>query len=110
MCLDIKKIFLTLALEYFEYMKMPLSLFPVWMERAVWGLLQAGILANKLLQKGVASHGYFECIKTPSLWQHAWCPIQFTLAVDNFGVKYVGKEHVDHLIQCIKEKDKLTKD
>jgi hypothetical protein len=30
MCLDIKKFYLTAALEYFEYMKIPLALFPVW--------------------------------------------------------------------------------
>jgi hypothetical protein len=30
--------------------------------------------------------------------------------VDNFGVKYVGKEHVDHLIKCINTKYELTKD
>jgi hypothetical protein len=30
--------------------------------------------------------------------------------VDNFGVKYVGKEHADRLIQCIKETYELTKD
>jgi hypothetical protein len=30
MCLGIKKIYLTAALEYFEYMKIPLALFPVW--------------------------------------------------------------------------------
>jgi hypothetical protein len=30
--------------------------------------------------------------------------------VDNFGVKYVGKEHIDHLIKCIKTKYILTKD
>ncbi len=30
MCLDIKKIYLTAALEYFEYMKIPLNLFPEW--------------------------------------------------------------------------------
>ncbi len=30
MCLDIKKLYLTAALEYFEYMKIPLALFPVW--------------------------------------------------------------------------------
>jgi hypothetical protein len=29
--------------------------------------------------------------------------------VDNFGVKYVGKEHADHIIVCIEEKYKLTK-
>jgi len=33
------------------------------------------------------------------------------LVVDDFGVKYVGKEHVDHLILCLKKsKYKLTKD
>jgi hypothetical protein len=66
MCLDIKKFYLTAALEYFEYMKIPLTLFPVWtieqynlhklaldgwvyikMRRAGLGLPQAGILANK---------------------------------------------------------------
>jgi hypothetical protein len=31
--------------------------------------------------------------------------------VDDFGVKYVGKEHADHLINCLKEETyKLTED
>jgi hypothetical protein len=30
MCLDIKKIYLTAALEYFEYMRIPLAYFPAW--------------------------------------------------------------------------------
>ncbi len=30
MCLDIKKIYLTAALEYYEYMKIPMVLFPRW--------------------------------------------------------------------------------
>jgi hypothetical protein len=31
--------------------------------------------------------------------------------VDNFGVKYVGKEHADHLINCLKEETyKLMED
>ena len=30
MCLDIGNFYLTAALEYFEYMKIPLALFPVW--------------------------------------------------------------------------------
>jgi hypothetical protein len=42
--------------------------------------------------------------------KHKWRPILFTLVVDDFGVKYVGKEHVDHLIKCIKETYELTKD
>jgi hypothetical protein len=129
MCLDIKNFYLTAALDYFEYMQMPLSVFPEWikkqykldkhaqnsfvylrMERAVWGLPQAGILANKLLRKQLAPHGYYECINTPGLWQHEWRPITFTLVVDDFGVKYVGKEHANHLVASLKTKYKLIED
>ena len=40
---------------------------------------------------------------TPGLWKHKRRPIQFSLIVDNFGVKYVGKEHIDYLIQSLKK-------
>ncbi len=80
------------------------------MRRAVWGLPQAGILANKLLQKRLLPHGYYECTQTPGLWRHLTRPISFTLVVDNFGVKYIGKEHIQHLITCLKEKYELTED
>jgi len=37
--------------------------------------------------------------------------ITLTLVVDDFGVKYVGKERADHLIESIKQTyTKLTKD
>ena len=70
MCLDIKNFYLSAPLDRYEYMKMPLTLFPKWiieqynlqmhaldefvyleMGQAVWGLPQAGILANKLLHQ-----------------------------------------------------------
>jgi hypothetical protein len=127
MCLDIKNFYLTAPLDRFEYMKMPLSLFPSWtkeqynldrlakkgfiyleMHRAVWGLPQASILANKLLHKQLLPHGYYKCKHTPGLWQHLTLPISFTLVVNDFGVKYVGREHINHLIKCIKEKYELT--
>ena len=115
MCLDIKNFYLMAPLDRFEYRKMPIALFPDWivkqynltmhvlngfiyleMHRAVWGLPQAGILANKLLRKRLLPHGYCECSNTPGPWKHKTRPISFMLVVDNFGVKYVGKEHVDH--------------
>jgi hypothetical protein len=34
---------------------------------------------------------------------HISCLIQFTLVVDNFGIKYVGKEHANHLLSTLKE-------
>jgi hypothetical protein len=120
MCLDIKIFYLTAKLDYFEYMRMPLTLFPEWikqqynlnqlayegyvhleMRRAVWGLPQAGILANKKLRRKLAPFGYFET-NTPGLWKHESRPITFTLVVDDFGVKYVSKDDVDHLVSSIK--------
>ena len=81
------------------------------MRKAVWGLPQAGILANKLLRKRLAPHGYYECKHTPGLWKHTSRPISFTLVVDDFGVKYERKEDVDHLIAAIKDKyKKLSED
>ena len=38
------------------------------------------------------------------------CNIQFTLVVNNFGVKYIGKENADHLISCITEHYKISED
>jgi hypothetical protein len=72
------------------------------MRRAVWGLPQAGILANKKLHSKLALFGYFKHDNTPGLWHHESCPISFTLVIDNFGVKYVNKDDVDHLIAIIK--------
>ena len=109
---------------------MPLALFPEWiitqynlrelalngfvhleMRRAVWGLPQAGILANKRLRQKLAPFGYYECANTPGLWYHVSRPITFTLVVDDFGVKFVGKEHAEHLIASIKSTyQKLTED
>jgi hypothetical protein len=130
MCLDIKKIYLTAALEYFKYMKIPLSLFPTWtikqynlntlavdgwvyieMRCAVWGLPQAGILANKWLRQKLAPFGYHESINTLALWMHESQPITFTLVVNNFGVKFTNIDDVDHLISSIKKTYyTLTKD
>ena len=78
------------------------------MRRAVWGLPQACILANKLLKRGLAPHGYFKCKQTPGLWKHTTRPITFTLVVNEFGVKYECQEDIDHLIVCIKKKYELT--
>jgi hypothetical protein len=128
-CLDIKNFYLTTPLDCFEYMKMPITLFLNWiikqynllehvkngyiyleMQQAVWGLPQAGILAKKLLQKRLLPHRYYECNNTPSLWKRKTQPIAFKLVVNDFGVKYVGKEHVDYLIWCIKLKYELVED
>ncbi len=65
---------------------------------------------NKVLRKQLVPHGYYKCKQMPGLWKHATRPISFTLVVDAFGVKYVNKDDVNHLIQCLKKKYELTKD
>eukprot|EP00804_Cyclotella_cryptica_P009932 CCRYP_017361-RA/>CCRYP_017361-RA protein AED:0.34 eAED:0.36 QI:0/0/0/1/0.5/0.33/3/0/441 len=70
---------------------------------AIYGYPQAGALANKLLQKRLAPHGYYKVAHMPGLWRHVTQPISFTLVVDDFVVKYVGREHTKHLIQVLRE-------
>ena len=66
-------------------------------------LPQAGILANKLLKKRLARHGYFKQLHTPNLWKHNSCPIWFNLAVDDFGIKYIGEDNLQHLYDTIQK-------
>ncbi len=108
-------------LDHFEYMRMPISLFPtdiinhyqlnnkvlkdyVYMEirKGMYGLPQAGIIANKLLKKCLATHGYFEQPHTPGLFSHEFRPIWFNLAVDDFGIKYISKDTLQHLYNSLR--------
>jgi hypothetical protein len=66
--------------------------------KGMYGLPQASILANKLLKKRLAKHGYFKQPHTPGLWKHEPHLVWFNLAVDNFGIKYIGKEHLQHFL------------
>jgi hypothetical protein len=129
MYLDIKNFYLLAPLDRYKYMRIPFTLSPPWiveqyglankiynghiyleMRRVVWGLPQAGILANKLLKKRLAPHRYYECKQTPGLWKHTTQSISFNLVVNDFGVKYTREEDIDHLIKYIKEQYELTKD
>ena len=44
----------------------------------------------------------------PELWKHDWQPVQFTLVVDDFGLKYVGEEHAKHLKAALEEQYTVT--
>lgn len=66
--------------------------------RGIYGLPQSGKLANDLLKKRLAEEDYFEVDHTPGLFKHKWRPVWFTLVVDDFGIKYIGEEHRDHLL------------
>jgi hypothetical protein len=73
-------------------------------------LKQAGLLTSQLLQTRLAPFGYYPARHTPGLWLHKARPISFTLVVDNFAVKYVGKQHVEHLRNALLQTYELTTD
>ena len=118
--LDVKNYYLGTPMDNYEYMFIPINQIPqeiidhyklhnivhkgkVYMEirRGMYGLPQAGILTEKQLIHFLGSYSYSPVPHTPGLWRHQWWPITFCLVVDNFGVKYIGKEHAEHLIQCL---------
>jgi hypothetical protein len=127
MMMDIKNYYLGTPLPRFEYMKMLLSRFPegivqnynlnalavdgwVYIEirKGMYGLKQVGLLANQLLQTRLAPFGYYPARHTPGLWLHKTRPISFTLVVDDFAVKYVGKQHAEHLQNALLQTYELT--
>jgi hypothetical protein len=103
MMMDIKNYYLGTPLPRFEYMRMLLSRFPeeivekynlgalaidgwVYIEiiKGMYGLKQAGLLANQLLQTILAPFGYYPARHTPGLWLHKTRPIAFSLVVDDY--------------------------
>jgi hypothetical protein len=105
MYLDVKNFYLGTPMDSFECMRIPIKLIPqeiiaeynlfslvsdghvyIEVQKGMYGLSQAGILANQLLARRLAIHGYHQTKFTPDLWRHVTCPIQFTLVVYDFGV------------------------
>ena len=76
----------------------------------MYGLPRAGLLAQKMLVKRSGAHGYTQSKSTPGFWKHESCPISFCLILDDFGIKCVGKEHVDHLVAVLKDHYKISED
>jgi hypothetical protein len=129
MIMDNKNYYLGTPLPRFEYMKMLLSRFPeeiikkynlnalavdgwVYIEirKGMNGLKQASLLANQLLQTRLSPFGYYPARHTLGLWLHKTRPISFTLVVDDSAVKYVGKQHAEHLRNALLQTYELTTD
>jgi hypothetical protein len=129
MMMEIKNYYLGTPLPRFENMKMLLSCFPeeifqkyninalavdgwvhIEIRKGMYGLKQAGLLANQLLQTRLAPFGYYRAQHTPGIWLHKTRPISFTLVVDDFAVRYVGKQHADHLRNTLLQAYELTTD
>ena len=130
MTIDIKDFYLMTPMDRYEYFRMKLELFPqdiveeyglqdkvdsdgyVFCEvrQGMYGLPQAGIIAQNLLTKRLNKAGYHQSKITPGYWKHNWRPISFSLVVDDFGVKYINKDEVEHLISVLKQDYEIDTD
>jgi hypothetical protein len=70
----------------------------------MYGLKQAGIIANRSLVKHLKTQDYEECKHTHGLFKHKSRPVFFSLVVDDFFVGYVGKDNVEHLRKCLAQR------
>ena len=100
MTFDVSNFYLNTEMDIFEYMRIPVSAVPldvfahyqleslvkdgfimVEIRKGIYGLPQAGILANKLLVQRLAKGGYFPAPFTPGLFCHKTNGLNFTLWV-----------------------------
>jgi hypothetical protein len=87
MCLDVDISYLGTPMDSFEYMRITIKLIPqeiieqynllplvsdghvyIEVQKGMYGLPQAGILANQLISCRLAIHGYHQTKFTPGLW------------------------------------------
>ena len=105
-------------MDRYEYMRVPIWMLPdaiikqfkltplfdngfVYVE-IMYGLPQAGRLANDQLVAFLKPHGYTPFPLTHGLWRHATRDVVFSLVVDDFGVRYTRQDDADHLIATLK--------
>jgi hypothetical protein len=74
----------------------------------MYGLKQAGLLANQLLQKRLKP--FDPARNTPGLWLHNTKPKAFSLVVDDFVVKYVTETDAHHLRNALLQHYEITTD
>lgn len=129
MCADISNFYLGTPMLRKEYMMLPMKVIPqcireeydvdqlekkgkvlAEISNTIYGLPQAGLLSYLRLLKLLNKHGYHCDPHTPGLFTHEYRPIAFCLVVDDFGVKYIGREHAEHLMSVLESQYKITKD
>ena len=99
MTLDLKDFYLNTPMDRPEFLRMKIDHFPqdvidhyslktkvdemgflmVRVQKGMYGLPQAGIIAQQLLEKRLNEKGYRQSDTTPGYWTHDWRPISFSL-------------------------------
>ena len=128
MTADLKDFYLGTPMEMYKYVQIPLAIIPesimseynlaplvhngyiyAEVQKGMYGLPQAGHIANECLTKFLAPHGYAPVPVTPSLC-HKMQDIAFTLVVDDFGVKYTNCKDGEALMTMLSTQYKVSED
>ena len=79
-------------------------------QKGMYGLTQAGKIANDKLKLHLDKFGYETAPITPGLWRHQTHPLQFSLVVYDFGIKYELQEDITHILDALKTIYKISED
>jgi hypothetical protein len=130
MCLNIKNFYLNTPMAEYEYMCIAVKCIPdrimteynlkdkvhkdfvyVEIRKGMYGLPQAGKIANDRLVKHLSAHGYHQAEHTHGLFTHTSRPgLMFSLVVDDFGVQHTNKADAEHLAFTLKLMYEVTND
>ena len=78
--------------------------------KGIYGLPQAGVLANKKLKSHLSSYRYVPTKRIPGPWTHVTEYIKFILCVDDFLIKWVDKQDSQHLLDTLKNMYAISTD
>ena len=129
MTLDLKDMYLQSNLEKPEYVAIPVSEIPAesmtrhklhdkvrngrvyfQIDKAMYGLPQAGYIAQKDLGKLLRDNGFRECPRTPQVFRHESRALTMSIVVDDFGVLYLQERDVLWLLEVLRTKYELKVD
>ena len=79
-------------------------------KKGMYGLPQAGKITNDKLKLHLAKFVYNPGPINPGIWRHKTRPRQFSLVVDDFGIKYERQEDITHLLDSLKIIYKISED
>jgi hypothetical protein len=69
----------------------------------MYGLPQAGLIAQELLEQRLSKVGYSQSKIIPGLWTHKTRKTCFRLVVNDFAIKFIKMEDSKHLIKALRK-------
>ncbi len=129
MCLDLKNFYLNTKLKHDRYMRIRIADIPddiinrcdlrdkvsngyvyVKITGGMYGLPEAGQIANEELLAVLGKDGFYESRHTNGLILHKSRPLMFDLCTDDFGVSYENQDDALWLIDLLLKRYELTVD